>query len=310
MEVKKSSHKCGMVSIVGRPNVGKSTLLNCIIGEKVAIVSDVPQTTRNQVRGIHTDDNGNGQIVFIDTPGLHKGCDQLDSFMNNASSGAIDDVDCVIYLVDTTRQIGQEEENIAEQLAKSKKPIILALNKVDIKQGALIPEYIAFWERVKGQSVNEMDNFAMIPLSGERGTNVDELLKLVFDQLPEGPALYPDDIISDTPQRMMMADLIREKLFQLMKKEVPHSIGVAIERVQPVKGKTLNIKAVIMVERDTQKEIVIGKKGEILKKVGSLARVDLEDLLESKVFLEMFVKVQKRWRSDVSLLKDLGYSYQ
>jgi len=301
----KENLKSGMVSIVGRPNVGKSTLLNKVVGEKVAIVSRVPQTTRNQIRGIYTDDRG--QIVFIDTPGLHSGKDKLDKAMNQSSEGTFHDTDCIIYLVDTTRRIGEEEERIAQKLKSVKVPVILGLNKVDSK-AANIPDYIAHWENIKGEPVTDMESFAMIALSAKTGANVEQLVNILFQFLSQGPLLYPQDIVCDVPQKMVISDIIREKLFHLMKDEIPHSLGVAIEHMQPVRKKTLHIKALIFVERDTQKEIVIGKNGQNLKKVGTLARKELEDLLETKIFLELFVKTQARWRDDVLLLQELGYA--
>ena len=300
----KSGFRCGMVSIVGRPNVGKSTLLNDIIGEKVAIVSQIPQTTRNQIRGIYNDERG--QIIFIDTPGLHLGGDQLNRYMNRSSINAMQEVDCVIYLVDTTRRIGAEEKNVADKLKNTPIPIILGLNKVDLK-APYIQDYIAFWEKMKGQPVTEMEKFTMIALSGQNGTNVDKLIDIIYGYLPEGPALYPLDTVSDVPKKMVMADIIREKLFLKLREEIPHSLGVMIEGVQPIRKKTLSIKALILVERPSQKQIVIGKNGKLLKEVGTLAREELEDLLETKVFLELFVKTSEDWRDDPAILEQLGY---
>lgn len=298
--------KCGMVSIVGRPNVGKSTLLNKLVGEKVAIVTRIPQTTRNQIRGIYSEERG--QIVFIDTPGLHLGGDKLDKFMNQTSSGSMMDADCVIYLVDATRKIGAEEKAVAEKVKGLKVPVILGLNKIDMKKKADVPAYISFWEEIKGQSVNDMDNFSLLALSGERGVNTDTLIDIVFGHLPESPMFYDSDTICDTPQRLVIADIIREKLFHLMKQELPHALGVHIEHMQPIKGSTMRIKALIFVERATQKEIVIGKGGSVLKSIGTAARVELEELLEQKVFLDLHVKCRKNWRDNVSLLQELGYT--
>lgn len=300
--------KSGTVSIVGRPNVGKSTLLNSIVGEKVSITSQIPQTTRQQIRGIYTDERG--QIVFIDTPGLHLGGDRLDKFMNKSSLDAIHGVDVVIHMVDTTRQVGQEEKYVVSRLKNVKTPIIVGLNKVDVGKGKYLAEYIKLWEDTTGKTVQELSNITLLPLSALNGTNVEKLLDLLFEQLPQGPLLYPEDIITDMPQRLAMADLIREKLFHLTREEVPHSIAVRIERVAPKKGKVLHIKALIMVERDTQKEIVIGKKGAVLKEVGTQARVDLEDLLEQKVFLELYVKSAKNWRDDPIQLEEMGYTFE
>jgi GTP-binding protein Era len=299
--------KSGMVAIVGRPNVGKSTLLNAILGEKVSIVSDVPQTTRHQIRGIHTDERG--QIVFIDTPGIHAGKDKLDKYMNRASLGNIDSVDAVIHMVDASEKTGLEEKHVVSRLNKCGKPIIVGLNKIDITKGKFVPEYIALWEEIRGVPMTEMKDLILFPLSALKGTNVKKLVDLLFEQMPQGPLLYPEDAITDFPKRMAMADLIREKLFLLMREEIPHSIAVIIERVSPKRGKVLHIRAAILVERESQKEIVIGKAGAILKQVGSQARKDLEELVDSKVFLELFVKARSNWREDYSTLEDMGYVF-
>jgi GTP-binding protein Era len=301
---KKEKLKCGMVSIVGRPNVGKSTLLNRIVGEKVAIVSRVPQTTRNQVRGIYNDERG--QIIFIDTPGLHLGKDRLDKFMNKTSASTMQDADCIIYLVDTSRNVGEEEMSIAHRLKNVRAPIILGLNKVDLKS-ASVNQFIAMWEEIKGTSLDKMKKFSLVALSAKKDLNIDTLIDVVFEHLSEGPALYPEDIVCDVPKNMVISDIIREKLFRQLKDELPHSVGVVIEQIQPVKKRTLMIKAVVFVERPHQKEIVIGKNGQMLKKIGTSARADLEELLETKVFLDLYVKVQKNWREDVLLLQEQGY---
>jgi len=305
VKAKKPMTRCGMVSIIGRPNVGKSTLLNAVVGEKVAIVSRVPQTTRNQIRGIYTEKRG--QIIFIDTPGLHLGKDKLDKFMNQSASGTMAEADCIIYLVDTSRLPGEEEENIVSKLKSIKVPIILGLNKIDLKRRN-VAHYIELWERIKGQSVDKTKGLVLLPLAGSKGKNIDKLVDILFDLLPEGPLLYPEDIVCDVPKKIVIADIIREKLFKVLEKEIPHSLGVVIEEMRPVRKKTMNIKALIFVERDTQKEIVIGKNGQVLKKAGTLARKELEELLETKVFLECFVKTQKRWRDDSMLLQEVGYS--
>jgi len=297
-----------MVAIVGRPNVGKSTLLNAILGEKVSIVSDVPQTTRHQIRGIHTDERG--QIVFIDTPGIHKGSDKLDKYMDRASLGSIDSVDAVIHMVDASEKTGLEEKYVISRLNKCEKPIIVGLNKIDITKGKFVPEYIKLWEEVRGVPMTEIKDLVLLPLCALKGTNVKKLIDLLFEQMPQGPFLYPADAITDFPKRMAMADLIREKLFLLMREEIPHSIAVIIEGVQPKRGKVLHIRAAILVERESQKEIVIGKAGAILKQVGSQARKDLEELVDSKVFLELFVKAASHWREDYSTLEDMGYVFK
>ena len=298
--------QCGFVSIVGRPNTGKSTLLNYIVGEKISIVSDVPQTTRKMLRGIYTDKRG--QIVFIDTPGWHLGRDHLDRYMNQACANSIEGVDCIIHSVDSSERVGEEERRIVGRLKGEKTPIILALNKIDLK-GKYISEYVKLWEEARGMPVSEMTNFVLLPISGREGVQIDELLNTVFSFMPKGPMLYEADIVTDVPRKQVIADIVREKLFLHTREELPHSIAVEIEDIRPSKGKTTYIRAAILVERQTQKEIVIGNKGAMIKLVGSLARVELEELLETKVFLELFVKSRKNWRDDHNLLVDMGYTF-
>lgn len=298
--------KSGVVSIVGRPNTGKSTLLNYIVGEKVSIVSDVPQTTRSMLRGIYTEDRG--QIVFMDTPGWHLGRDHLDRFMNQSCVNAVDGVDCLVYLVDSSERVGEEERRIVERLKHIKTPIILGLNKIDLK-GKRVPEYLELWETAGGKPLAERENFILLPMSGRDGTQVDKLLDAIFSFLPEGPFHYEADVVTDMPQKLAVADIIREKLFMLMRQEVPHSIAVVVDEKRPSKGKTTMIRATILVERDTQKEMVIGVKGQTLKTVGVMARADLEHLLGTKVYLDLYVKSQKSWRDNPSMLIDLGYSF-
>lgn len=304
MNQPKKQLKCGMVSIVGRPNVGKSTLLNKLVGEKVAIVSTVPQTTRSQIRGIYTDERG--QVIFIDTPGLHVSQDKLDQFMNRSADLGARDADCVIHLVDTMDRVGPQEEEIVWRLCQLTTPVILGLNKTDMN-AKYMDDYIQLWERVKGMPVTEMKNFTMIPLSGKTGFHIDELYDILFDYLPAGPALYPEDTVCDIPKKMAIADIIREKLFFILREEIPHSVGVVVEGLRAVKGNTFRIEAAVWVEKDSQKRIVIGKGGDVLKRVGTLAREELELLLEKKVYLDLFVKVRKGWRDNDSVLFDMGY---
>ncbi|MFA5088905.1 MAG: GTPase Era [Candidatus Omnitrophota bacterium] len=296
--------RCGWVSIIGRPNVGKSTLLNTIVGEKVAIVSKIPQTTRNNIRGIYNDERG--QIIFIDTPGLVTGKDRLDRLLKESSWRSTGDVDCIIHLVDAQERVGREEEEIVRRLQKVRIPVILGLNKIDQK-AKYINEYISLWERVSNKPVAQMESFILLPLSARKEINTEKLVDLIFEYLPLGPALYPPEIVCDIPQKMVIADIIREKLLGVMRDEVPHSIAVVVDSIQPKKKKTTHIKAVILIERDSQKEIVIGKDGRVLKQIGTLARLELEDLLGGKVFLETFVKTKKNWRDNLSLLQELGY---
>jgi GTP-binding protein Era len=303
---KKFKTRAGFASIIGRPNVGKSTLLNRIVGEKVAIVSPVPQTTRNAVRGIYTDERG--QIVFIDTPGWHLGRDHLDRYMNQSSVNSMEGVDCIIHLVDTTRQVGEEERQVVWRLKDAKVPIIVGLNKIDLK-GKHLSQYIALWEEARGKKAEEMEGITLLPMSGLEGTQMDKLIDLIFTFLPNAPLYYEADVVTDAPQKQVIADTIREKLFLLTREELPYSIAVIIEEMRPAKGNTTFIRAVILVERDSQKEIVIGHKGQMLKQVGTMARQELEVLLEGKVFLELFVKFRKNWRDDVSVLAELGYAF-
>ncbi len=301
---KTKAFKSGVVSVVGRPNVGKSTLVNAILKEKVAIVSSVPQTTRFQIRGIYTD--ARGQIIFIDTPGLHRSKDKLDKAMNTTSLDSIQNADCIVHLADTSRPCGREEEMIIDNLKDLKTPIIIGLNKIDLK-GKYVTEYISLWEKIKGKSIHDIKNIILLPLSGTEDVNIDKLLDLIFERLEVGELLYPADTLTDLPQRLAIADIIREKLFSLMREEIPYSLAVVVEEMEKHKRGVLYIRAKILVERPTQKEIVIGKHGNILKEVGTLARKELEELLESKVFLETFVGVEKKWRDDDQMLKELGY---
>ncbi len=307
--------RCGLVTIIGRPNVGKSTLLNTVVGEKIAIVSKIPQTTRNQIRGIYNDERG--QIIFIDTPGLYlarlpesrkiggQGKDKLDQLLIKSAFSSTQDVDCVIHLVDTSEATGQEEQEVVKRLSTVKVPIILGLNKIDLK-GKHFPQYISLWEKVRGKSVQEMENFVLLPLSGRARKNIDKLLDIIFAFLPMGPALYPLDAVSDVPQRIAIADIIREKFLSLMREELPHAIAVSVETIQPKKNNVLYISAFIFVERESQKEIVIGKRAEVLKKVGVQAREELQILLNSKIFLDLQVKTRKKWRDDPNFLEELG----
>ena len=296
--------KCGIVTIVGRPNTGKSTLLNTILEEKITIVSPVPQTTRKSIRGIFTDERG--QIVFVDTPGMHISPHKLGKLLIKEIDASLEGIDLVIHLVDTTRAPGREEELLVEKLKNLKIPIILGLNKIDLKP-IFLDNYIKLWEKTKQKNAQDMvDELILMPLSALKGINVDKLLEKIFSLLPTGPLLYPEDTVCDFPQKLAIADLIREKLFMLMKEEIPHSLAVYIEEMRAEK-KCIYIRAIILVERDSQKAIVIGKDGSILKEVGQKARQEIEEILEKKVFLETYVKVKPNWREDPLILKELGY---
>ncbi len=296
--------RCGMVSLIGRPSVGKSTLLNCIVGEKVTIVSKVPQTTRCRVRGIYNDDRG--QIIFIDTPGLLLGKDALDRLLIKASLSAMHEVDCIIHLVDAGEPTGKEEQEIIHRLKNVKVPIILGLNKIDLK-GKFADQYISLWEQSLGKPIQETGSPILLPLSGKTGLHVDVLIDQIYQFLPEGPPLYPRDTVCDLPQNIAIADIIREKLLGLLQAEVPHAVAVKVEEISARLNNLIKIKALILVDRESQKEIVIGKNGQMIKQIGILAREELEDLLECKIFLDLYVRCEKKWRDNFSVLQDLGY---
>jgi len=302
----KNNFRCGFVAIVGRPNVGKSTLLNNILGEKVAIVTRIPQTTRNLIRGILTEDRG--QVIFIDTPGIHLSKDRLGKYMNISASEIIEDADLIIHLVDSSEQVGKEEIIVVNKLKKLKKPIILGLNKIDLG-GEFIPQYIKLWEEAKAKPITQLtDSIIVLPLSGLKNKNIKELLEITFSLLPQGDLLYPGEIISDFPQNNLIADIIREKLMNLMRQEIPYSLAVLVEEVLERSKRLMVIKAKVYIERDSQRRIVIGEGAQIIKKVGILARRELEEIFNKKIYLELHVDTKKAWRQDPRMLKILGYS--
>lgn len=293
-----SPFKSGFVAIIGRPNVGKSTLLNAILGEKIAIVSEKPQTTRNRIRGIKNTENC--QIIFLDTPGIHEAKGYLNEFMVKEALSALEDVDVIIYLVEAIKKI-KDEEFIIQNLKKVKCPVILGINKVDIvRKDNLLP---LIDEYSKAFLFKEI-----IPLSATKGEGIDELLKIVIELLPEGPKYFPEDILTDQAERFIVAEIIREKVFELTRQEIPYSTAVVVEKFKENPAKRIvSISATINVERDSQKGIIIGKGGTMLKEIGTRARMDIERLLGTKVFLELFVRVQKDWTKDKKILKEFGY---
>ncbi|OXS62487.1 GTPase Era [Cohnella sp. CIP 111063] len=297
--MQKKGFKSGFVAIVGRPNVGKSTLMNQAIGQKIAIMSDKPQTTRNKIHGVYTTDDV--QIVFLDTPGIHKPNSKLGNYMVKAAEGALNEVEAILFLTDVTEPIGGGDRYIMEQLKKVKDtPVFLVLNKIDkIHPEEILPVIAKFRK--------QMDFAEIVPVSALNGNNVNALLEQLSKYLKEGPMYYPADQITDHPEQFVCAELIREKLLQMTREEVPHSIAVEIESMSVADNGLVNIGAVIYVERDSQKGIIIGKNGGLLKEVGKLARLDMERLLGSKIFLELWVKVNKDWRNRESILKTLGY---
>lgn len=297
--------KAGIVAIIGRANVGKSTLLNNLVGEKVAIVSPIPQTTRNQIRAILNDKRG--QIVFLDTPGMHQTKHALDRTMIAAINESLSGVDVVLHLVDATERVGEEEAMVIERLSSIRAPIILGLNKVDCGPRHL-EDYLEAWERKLGVKLSAATDRVMpVPISALTGTNVDRLLEELFARLPEGEPLYPEDVLTDFPRALTIQDVIREKLFLVLKEEVPFSVAVHAEEIVERSEKLTYIRAVIFVERDSQKAIVIGKNGALLKKVGEEARRDLQDIYDKKIYLDLWVKVKEDWKEDTHLLREMGY---
>lgn len=294
----KTKFKSGFVAIIGRPNVGKSTLMNHVIGQKIAIMSDKPQTTRNKIHGVYT--SPEMQIVFLDTPGIHKRQSKLGDYMNTTALSTLDEVESILFLVDASEGFGGGDRFIIEQLKRINTPVILVMNKIDkIEPEVLLPMI---------ESYNKLYSFAeIVPISAKLGNNVTTLLEQIGKFLPAGPQYYPEDQITDHPEQFVCAELVREKILMLTREEVPHSIAVTIEDMKVQDNGVVHISAVIFVERDSQKGIIIGKQGALLKEVGKLARQDIERLLGSKIFLELWVKVKKDWRNQDRVLRDLGF---
>ena len=293
------SYKAGFVSIIGRPNVGKSTLMNYIIGQKIAITSNKPQTTRNRIRTVYTCDRG--QIVFVDTPGIHKSKNKLGDYMVSVARKSIVDVDAVIWIVEPTTYIGAGELSIIEELKKAKDvAVFLVINKMDTIKKDEVLSVIDTYSK-------QMEFAEIIPVSAKTGKGVKELIDCLLDYLPEGDAFFDEDTITDQPERQIVAELIREKALWCLEDEIPHGIAVTIESMNFDKM-LCSIDATIVCERESHKGIIIGKGGSMLKKIGSLARPDIEDMLEMKVFLQLWVKVRKDWRDSDLLMKNYGYN--
>lgn len=292
--------KSGFVAIIGRPNVGKSTLLNAIIGQKIAIMSDKPQTTRHKIQGVYT--NRDAQIVFIDTPGVHKPKHKLGDFMMKMTTNALKEVDLILFVINATEELGRGDQYIIEHLKQVTTPVFLIVNKIDqVHPDELLPLIDEYRKKISLAEV--------IPISALKGNNIETLLLEIEKYLPEGPKYYPDDQVTDHPERFIVAELIREKVLELTREEVPHSIAIVIEEMKHrADSNAVYIHATIIVERPSQKGIIIGKQGSMLKEIGKRARMDIEALLGSKVFLELWVKVQKDWRNRASHLRDFGFS--
>jgi len=300
-DTENKSLKSGFVAIIGRPNVGKSTLMNRIIGQKIAITSNKPQTTRNRIKTVYTDERG--QIVFLDTPGIHKAKNKLGKYMVDVAEGSLKSADVIVWLVEPTDYIGAGEQHIGEVLKKYKDvPRILVINKVDTVK--------------KEELIKYMDNYSkfhdfdeIIPASAIKGKNVDDVIETIFKYLPYGPMYYDEDTVTDQPVRQIVSEIIREKALKCLKDEVPHGIAVVIESMKyRDDGKIADIDASIICERESHKGIIIGKNGEMLKKIGSTARYEIERLIECKANLKIWVKVRKDWRDSDMYLKNYGYN--
>lgn len=293
--------KSGFVALIGRPNVGKSTLLNQVLGQKVAIMSDVPQTTRNKIQGIYT--TKDSQIVFIDTPGVHKPQTKLGDFMERSTMSALGDVDAVLFLVSATEKKGPGDDFIIKRLKKVSQPIILVVNKIDAVHPNELPDIVAQYKSL-------LPFQEIVPVSALNGNNVDHLMAVLTKCLKPGPQYYPTDQISDHPERFVISEMIREKIFQLTRQEVPHSVAVYVTSIKRENEESVHISANIIVERPGQKGIMIGKRGSMLKQIGTLARKDIETLLGDRVYLQLWVKVVKDWRDNKGLLREYGYRNQ
>jgi len=294
------SFKSGFVTIIGRPNVGKSTLMNRLIGQKIAITSNKPQTTRNRIQTVYTDPE-KGQIIFLDTPGIHKAKNKLGEYMVNVAEKTLNEVDVILWLVEPSNFIGAGEMHIVEQLKKTDTPVILIINKVDTVEKEKVLEYIDTYRKV-------YDFAEIIPTSALRGQNTDDVIDSIFKYLTYGPMFYDEDTITDQPERAICAEIIREKALHALNDEIPHGIAVAIDQMKErPDGRIIDIDATIVCEKDSHKGIIIGKQGAMLKKIGSNARFEMERLLDVKVNLKLWVKVKKDWRDSDFLIKNFGY---
>lgn len=292
--------KSGFVTLIGRPNVGKSTLMNHLIGQKIAITSNKPQTTRNRIQTVYTDERG--QIVFLDTPGIHKAKNKLGEYMVNVAERTLNEVDVILWLVEPSTFIGAGEQHIVQQLGKTKTPVILVINKIDTVKKEEILKFIDAYRKI-------YDFAEIIPVSALRAQNLDSVIETIFKYLPYGPMFYDEDTVTDQPQRQIVAEMIREKALRCLDEEIPHGIAVSIDRMKerPGAGLMYDIEATIICERDSHKGIIIGKGGSMLKKIGSSARRDIENMLEAKVNLQLWVKVKKDWRDSDFMMKNFGY---
>ena len=292
--------KSGFAALIGRPNVGKSTLMNRIIGQKIAITSNKPQTTRNRIQTVYTQED-RGQIIFLDTPGIHKASNKLGEYMVNVAESTLKDVDVVLWLVEPTNYVGAGEKHIAEKLTRVRVPVILVINKVDTVKKEEILSFIDTYRKI-------YDFDEIVPVSAKTGVNVDDLLDTVFKYLPYGPMFYDEDTITDQPEKQIVAEMIREKALHALNDEIPHGIAVVVDRMKMRKGgQIMDIEATIICERDSHKGIIIGKQGSMLKKIGTNARYEIEKMLDCQANLKLWVKVKKDWRDNDVLMKNYGY---
>ena len=297
----KDNFKSGFVTIIGRPNVGKSTLMNHLIGQKIAITSNKPQTTRNRIQTVYTDME-RGQIVFLDTPGIHQAKTKLGEYMVNVAEHTLSEVDVILWLVEPSTFIGAGEQHIIKQLKKTKTPVILIINKVDTVEREKILEYIDAYRKV-------FDFAEIVPASALREQNLDTVVDVIFKYLPYGPMFYDEETVTDQPERAIVAEIIREKALHALDDEIPHGIAVYIDRMKERRGQNIiDIDATIVCERDSHKGIIIGKGGSMLKKIGSNARYEMERLLDTQVNLKLWVKVRKDWRDSELMMKNFGYN--
>ena len=293
--------KSGFVTIIGRPNVGKSTLMNHLIGQKIAITSNKPQTTRNRIQTVLTTEEG--QIVFVDTPGIHKAKNKLGEYMVNIAERSLNEVDVVLWLVEPSTFIGAGEKHIIEQLKKVKTPVILVINKVDMVKKEEVLTFIDAYRK-------ECDFAEIVPVSARRGDNTDELVNVIMKYLPYGPQFYDEDTITDQPERAIVAEIIREKLLWNLEREIPHGTAVEITKFSERDSGVIDIDATIYCEKASHKGIIIGKRGAMLKEIGQQARADIERMLDAKVFLELWVKVKEGWRNNQYQMRNFGYEDQ
>jgi len=294
----REQHKSGFIAVIGRPNVGKSTLINKLIGQKIAIMSDKPQTTRTRILCILT--RPDAQIVFLDTPGIHKPKHKLGEYMIQAAEGTLKEVDAIFFVVDATEKMGAGEKYILERLQATRKPVLLLVNKLDLIEKERALPIIA-------QYSSHYDFAGVVPISAKDGTNLDSLLDEAKKYLPDGPQYYPEDMVTDQPERLIVAEFVREKVLELTRDEIPHAVAVDVDEMAARPKGDLYVRMTIYVERESQKGIVIGAKGALLKEIGARARRDIEAMLGTKVYIDLWVKVKKDWRDRASVLRSFGF---